>query len=286
MDNDLDNDLDISWIDEHEKELNIGQLLLKEPVNEIELNFIYINKNGYIEYLKKEKQDLRIDNDNDNDNDNDLVNDVDNDELEKKEKRMISKERVLYLIQKNKWNKMNENGINKKYKLNDLLLFHIDLEPENIQHFSQFDDTFESLDGRKSSSICNDTTSVSSNSNLRLYKENNLKSLPFFGEIVVPDSLFIFHSIHCVYFIFKEVEKEEIKRVLKPILKKHDKTRKIIEGGEVREGQGEVREGRQKPCGNNFTKKVGFSNDITQPDYMNSSLLSGIGDGKTRKNHE
>ena len=73
---------------------------------------------------------------------------------------------------------------------------------------------------------------------------------------------------------------------MKPILKKHDKTRKIIEGGEVREGQGEVREGRQKPCGNNFTKKVGFSNDITQPDYMNSSLLSGIGDGKTRKNHE
>lgn len=227
MDN-LENDLDISWIEEHEKDLNIDQLLFKEPANEIELCFIYINKNGIIEYFKKEKQYLRMDND---------INSESNDF----EKRMISKERVLYLIQKNKWSKMNDNGINKKYKLIDLLLFHIDLEPENIQIFSKMFDIKNNHD--------------------------KMKSLPFFSEIVVPDSLSIFHSIHCVYFIFKEVDKEETKRVLKPILKKHDKTKKIFDNDEISKEIGKI---------HNVTKKVGFSeieNDIKENDR------------KTRKNH-
>lgn len=214
----LDNDLDISWIEEHEKELNIEQLLLKEPVKEIEIFYIYIKKNGYIENVIKEKQ---------------ILNDGNNG------KRYISKEKVLYMIQKNK-NVKNKNKI-RKYKLDELLLFHVNVESENIQSFSKI----EKFD---------------------YVSKENLITIPFFGEIVIPDSLFIFHSIHRIYFVFKEIDKEDIKKVIKPILKKNDKTKKVMDNFS---GDGVV---------HNVTKKVGFS-DVVEYDNDNQK-------NKTRKNLE
>lgn len=201
----IETDLDISWIEEHEKEINIDSVILKEPMNQIEINFVYINKNNFIEHLEKEQQ---------------LLKNIDN-------TRIITKERILYLIQKRKYlsgsflsGSNSGIGIKKKYKLLDLLFYHVGLEPENIQSFSKEE-------------------------NISHYSKDFFKSLPFFTDVVVPESLYIFQSLHRVYFIFKEVDKEETKKVLKPILKKFDKTKKRMDdfiGGEP----------------HNMTKKVGF----------------------------
>lgn len=215
----LETDLDISWIEEHEKEMNIDSVILKEPMNQLEIIFVYINKNDFIEHLEKEQQLLKETEDN---------------------KHIITKERILYLIQKRKYlsgsflsGSNSDTGIKKKYKLIDLLFYHVGLEPENIQYFSKEE-------------------------NISHYSKDFFKSLPFFNDVVVPDSLYIFNSIHRLYFIFKEVDKEETKKVLKPILKKcnktkvgnienkrHDKTKKIMD--DFKEGEP-----------HNVTKKVGF----------------------------
>lgn len=218
----LENDLDISWIEEHEKEINIDAVIFKEPLNHLEINFVYINKNDFIEHLEKDQQLLKETQDN---------------------TRIITKERILYLIQKRKYlsgsflsGSNSDSGIKKKYKLIDLLFYHIGLEPENIQSFSKEE-------------------------NILHYSKDFFKSLPFFNDVVIPDSLYIFNSIHRLYFIFKEVDKEETKKVLKPILKKHDKTKtkKVLD--DFTEGEP-----------HNMTKKVGFvDEDLEEKNNQNHS---------------
>jgi hypothetical protein len=83
----------------------------------------------------------------------------------------ISKERLLHIIQ----NKRQHN--NKKYRLDDILSFQIHLEPENIQSFvtSTITNTF-------------------------------LKSVPIFNDISCIPSIFIFHDIASLYFLFYEID--------------------------------------------------------------------------------
>lgn len=85
--------------------------------------------------------------------------------------RNISKERLLHIVQ----NKRHHN--NKKYRLDDILSFQIHLEPENIQSF---------------------VTSTTSNT--------FLKSLPIFDDISCIPSIFIFHDIASLYFLFYEID--------------------------------------------------------------------------------
>lgn len=83
----------------------------------------------------------------------------------------ISKERLLHIIQ----NKRHHN--NKKYRLDDILSFQIHLEPENIQSF---------------------VTSTTTNT--------FLKSVPIFDDISCIPSIFIFHDIASLYFLFYEID--------------------------------------------------------------------------------
>ena len=102
--------LDISWIKEHEKVMNINNQIIKEPMGEITIHFIYLNTKNYIEKIFVEKEIL------------------------KEKAGSISKERILKIVQSNR-----ENKNNKKYRLFDLLLFNINLEAENIPWFSSGD---------------------------------------------------------------------------------------------------------------------------------------------------
>lgn len=216
-DMDSDNELDISWIQPHEKENNIDKNILREPQETIPLYFIYLNKNDYIEHIFTEKQSL----------------------LSIDEKRVISKERVLHIIQ----TKRHFN--NKKYKFIDLFSYNIVLEPENIQPFIK-------------------------NDNSKQISKEFLKVLPFFNEIIISDSIFIFHSINSVYFLFKENNKnnkKEFKRLLKPILKKADKTKKMVD---------------DLIAPHNITKKVLFTEEET-PNDSTMSLPSDIPHNKTKK---
>ena len=78
-------------------------------------------------------------------------------------------------------------------------MFHIDLEPEHIQGF------------------------VNDNSNYSRF----FRVLPSSEDIVIPASIFIFHSVNALYFLFQEIP---LTRVLapKPILKKMDCKKNIV----------------------------------------------------------
>jgi len=138
INNDMNNDLDSSWIDKEKKMGASDTNYIREPIDEIQLFFIYINNELEIEYVSKDVECIDYDN------------------------GCISKERLLQIIQ----TKRHYN--NKKYRLDDLLSFQIDLEPENIQSFSEMD----SLDDISASFF---------------------KSVPIFDEVVCIPSIFIFH---------------------------------------------------------------------------------------------
>ena len=154
--------LDVSWILE-QKRINSVELSQKrEPMQKINLCFIYINQNNYIQ---------------------DVSHDV-----EVLDKSRISNQRMLHIIQSKKLKTHTS-----KFNLADILLYNIDLEPELFQHYDF-------------------TTSF-------------LKPVSVINDIKVPDSVFIFHNINNLYFIFKEVEikhtisnkTQSLKSILKPV---------------------------------------------------------------------
>jgi hypothetical protein len=113
---------------------------------------------------------------------------------------------VLGIIQKNKVSS------SKKYKLLDVLVYHVDLEPQHIQSFSKVSD-------------------------LNDHSRSFFKVLPIVDEISIPPSIFIFHSLNSVFFMYKEVENtpnkhsHTIKSILKPTSVtnevKHTHTKKV-----------------------------------------------------------
>lgn len=85
-----------------------------------------------------------------------------------------------------------------KYKFTSLFTHVIDIDPDNIQSFSKTNER--------------DLASVS------FFKE-----VPITGNICIPASIFIFHSINTVYFFFQEVlvakHNHTLKSILKPAMK-------------------------------------------------------------------
>ena len=213
MEDELDLDLDISWIHQHEKENSIDKNYCREPMNEITTYCVYINKELEIEKVTTEKM---------------LI-----------EGGVLSKERVLHFIQGKK-NSFSET----KYRLLDMLLYNVELEPENIQSYS-ISDNFHDL------------------------SKPFLKVLPVFDNVAIPDSIFIFHSLNTLYFLFKEIERSPIE-ILKPILKKN-KTHKVKESETKDNDSSAVR------SANNQTKKVLFH--VECKEYDGEPL------NKTRSNH-
>lgn len=163
-----DDDLDMSWITEQERIQNIQKNYYREPMETVNIYFIYINQNQYIDKILCEKHDL------DNNNGCSLLN----------------KEKLLQIIQNKKI-----KTLNSRYKLIDILQYHVELEPEHIQTF---------INGEPDPS-----------------SQKILKNISVFDEIVFSPSIFIFHGINCLYFIFQEVETISTKnrKSMKSILK-------------------------------------------------------------------
>ena len=162
MENDELDGLDVSWMSEQQR-INSTEILQKrEPMQKIKLCFIYINKSNYIENILHDVEIL--------------------------DGSIISNERILHIIQ----NKKVKTSVSK-FKLSDILLYHIDLEPEVLQSFVQKTESSSSY----------------------------LKPISIINDIKVPDSIFVFHNINKLYFLFKEVEVKCLKKpqTLKSILK-------------------------------------------------------------------
>jgi hypothetical protein len=110
-------------------------------------------------------------------------------------------------------------------------MFHIDLEPEHIQSFVtplRIENAHGNVTlplesppsgGDLNRQRCNDND----NSNYSRF----FRVLPSSEDIVIPASIFIFHSVNALYFLFQEIP---LTRVLapKPILKKMDCKKNIV----------------------------------------------------------
>jgi len=169
-----DMDLDISWIKENERLQNMETNYLPELMENIDLFFIYINPNNYIDKIIREKYPLFVDC--------------------STNCSRLSKEILLKIIQTNK--KLLKSNTIHKYKFMDVLTYHIDLEPEHIQNYV-------------------------SNENLLELGTKKLHSLSIIQDFVITPSIFIFHKINSLFFVFKQIEQvvreeEDIKLNLTP----------------------------------------------------------------------
>jgi hypothetical protein len=171
-------DLDISWIDKHNKLHTIDKNYCREPMDNIDIHLIYINANNVIEKISSEKIDIC--------------------------NNRIPKEKILKIIQDNK------SVCSAKYKLLDIIVYNVDLEPQYIQDFVQ---------------------------NHHMNTTRFFKICPIVDDIIITPSIFIFHSLNAIYFMFQEIE-VVLNPVIKPILKigddmkKHTKKVRICEPNE------------------------------------------------------
>ena len=139
----MEDDLDISWILEQDRLDKIEHNCWREPLTQINVATIYMNQHKEIETIEREKMD---------------VSGI----------SILTKEKLIKITQaKRKYTPTS------KYILKETLWFHIDLEPENIQYFSEKQNSF-----------------------LHVY--------PILEDITLKPSIFIFHKLNTLYFIFHE----------------------------------------------------------------------------------
>ena len=164
---DNESDLDISWV--QEKLQHINENYFKEPMESIDLFFIYVNTNDYIEKINHLQHDLS------------LYQQLNN------SSSVIHNDIIIQLIEKNKFLS------NNKYKIQDVLLYNVSLNPENIQTYSKDENILES-------------------------SSKFLQPLSIINDFIIPPSIFIFHKINSIFFIFNQLQ--EVKHVVpKSILK-------------------------------------------------------------------
>lgn len=112
-------------------------------------------------------------------------------------KTVISSEQVLQLIQSNRISTPTS-----KYIFQESFLYFVDLESENLQQFIQGDNFVD-------------------------ISKRFFQVLPLLDDIVIPQSIFVFHHLNGLYFLFKETVNKQM--IPKSILKKgqrSDGTRK------------------------------------------------------------
>ena len=169
----LSDDLDLSWIEEDTRLSKISQNYFRENMKYIYTYCIYINKGLNIDKIVSSVQELSS------------ICTVDSPEYG------LSKTVISDIIQANQ---ILSTGI--KYNLLDILVYNVDLEPENIQGFSKMD-------------------------SLEKFTSRFLKTYSHGQDIIISPSIFIFHNLNSVYFIFQEVDTN-----LQPALKTSDRSKK------------------------------------------------------------
>tara|TARA_B100001093_G_C26844455_1_gene1022115 strand:+ start:2324 stop:2848 length:525 start_codon:yes stop_codon:yes gene_type:complete len=112
IESDVD-ELDDSWIKEIEEEEKDYNSFYKEENETIQVNYIYIDKNSKIYFVKKEILIL--------------------------EEKKIDKTKLIFLLKKNK------NCNNKNHKLISILQYNIDLSPEDLGLYLKENENFNFL---------------------------------------------------------------------------------------------------------------------------------------------
>jgi len=160
----------MSWIEREEKILQIQQNYLREPMDTIRCYFLYINLNSYIEKITSEQITISYQNGEPTENTSSDTSKI----------GIIPKEQVLHFIQQKRFCTNN----NTKYIFKDSWMYLVDLEPENLQNYSKSD-------------------------NFKDISKQFFQVLPPIEDIRIPPSIFIFHDINALYFLFQEVPPKE-----------------------------------------------------------------------------
>ena len=149
---DEDEDLDLSWTKEY---IQTDSIHVREPMSKIKIHFVYIDNYSKIDRVLSEYYSLDI-----------FENDSNSGSI-------LSQSRLLQIIQSKR------QILDKRYKLDDILLYFITMDSGQLHSFVQ------------------DKT----NSDKSEYLQS--KQIPC--NIVVPSSIFIFHSMNSIYLIFREM---------------------------------------------------------------------------------
>lgn len=201
--------LDMSWIQEYSRIHSIQQIMNREDLDTIEIQSIYMNAN--LEITKIDKGNIQLES-------------IDN-------KKCISRETLLKLIQSKKINRASYElrspgldsspsasrpgcdaghaSVNTTYKLFDILVYAVDLDPKDIQKY---------VNGH-----CNEVATLKSN--LEKYSRcvgedvNSGERSSSELDIMISPSLFIFHSLHTLFFFFVEMQNNTEYVAIKSILK-------------------------------------------------------------------
>ena len=145
-------DLDLSWTKEY---IQTDSIHVREPMSKIKIHFVYIDNYSKIDRVLSEYYSLDI-----------FENDSNSGSI-------LSQSRLLQIIQSKR------QILDKRYKLDDILLYFITMDSGQLHSFVQ------------------DKT----NSDKSEYLQS--KQIPC--NIVVPSSIFIFHSMNSIYLIFREM---------------------------------------------------------------------------------
>ena len=156
----------------------------------------------------------------------------------------MSKETILKIIQNKKLLTPTS-----KYKLIDILSFVVDIEPNKVKEFLEMD-TFDS-----------DLEKIF------------LKVLPIFNDIHIDKSIFVFHSINHLYFIFQEVQHSSNHRTTLKSILKHNKSK---EGSDPKENLIKEREPDQRAENLLTTNLVGDLWSLDKSSSRNGARESGV----------
>ena len=151
--------MDLSWIEESERIQSLKTIPLREQMKSIVAYFIFMDAKNAIQTVETETIPLSIP----------LSENI----------SLLAKEQLLSLITHKKKRSVGET----KYILKDTMMFHIDLEPEQLQKIH--------------------STSTSS----------FFKPFRILNDLIIPPSLFIFHSINSLYFFFQETPLKSILKI-------------------------------------------------------------------------
>lgn len=163
---DLDNIIDPAWLEEQERLQQVNSVLLREPMNQIEAKFFYINTKSYIDKITCKSIPLEIN----------------------EKCSFLSKEVLIRTIDNNKIKNKNS-----RYKLLDVFLCNFDILPNMVHSFSKnSNDSFNSKNYMKKINPINDLIIYPST-----FLFHSLNGLFFFfeEEELEDDSMFIPKSI-------------------------------------------------------------------------------------------
>ena len=150
------------WMDEMERISSLTQNAVKETCIELPITVLYINHKNELENQVQDTIVLHF-----------TLDTSGNHQKTFATKEVLLKKMCMY----------KKCGLQSRFVCKELLLYHVPIEPEQIQPFSQSnDDTLK-----------------------QLYSSKFLKSFPVTDSIEIEPSIFIFHQINQLYFVFHEI---------------------------------------------------------------------------------